>query len=105
MLEKKRSFVSAEIAADGTLFVKEYEHIFIDGELQKDIAPKIWRNCHYPSADLSKVPDAARSVAQAVWTPEVVQAHKDKLESARAAEEARLRAKGLNLDGSPIKKA
>jgi hypothetical protein len=65
-----------EVLGDGKIQVREATYIARDGAIDPEFPPRYRRYVLEPGSDVHDKDARIASVAQAVWTPEVVAAHR-----------------------------
>lgn len=78
MIEKKTKITDTTISEYKIIFWKEVTEIIEDGKV---IATQNHRSSVSPDQDINLLPEQLRPLAQALWTPEVIQTYKDKTEA------------------------
>lgn len=73
----KKTETSMEVVADGSIQVRKAIYILEDGEVIA--GPLYHRQAYVPGADISAENDRVKSVANVVWTDDVIQSHREKL--------------------------
>lgn len=63
------------IDPDGTIFIDEITRVLKDGRV---IGEGVHRKPYNPGDDVSALPPGIAKVAEMVWTPDVIQRHKDR---------------------------
>lgn len=64
---------------NGTILVREATKVLRDGE---QIAQTFHRWSFAPGSDVSEMPENVQTIANAVWTPEIIEAYKGSLKDA-----------------------
>lgn len=78
MIEKKTKITETTITELKILYWKEVTEIIEDGKV---IATQNHRGSLTPDQKINLLPEQLRPLAQALWTPEVIQNYKDKTEA------------------------
>lgn len=69
-----------EVIENGILQVRQRNDI-VDDVANQVVASSFHRSTFAPGDDVSAMPDRVKSIASAVWTPEVISAYQAQLES------------------------
>jgi hypothetical protein len=81
-LSKQSVIDRIEVLEDGELQVRRAVRVFDDADL---VAERYSRVVYVPGTDVTTLPPRVQVIANAVWTPAVIQAYREKLAAQRAA--------------------
>ena len=71
-LEKVQLIDKIEVVENGTLLVRQVTRILEDG---KELSSSYHRWSFVPGSDVSEMPANVQAIAEAAWTPEVIEAY------------------------------